>query len=109
MYHFDPSFDRGQPDIFPAHPLGLSPDGRWIMEIKDLPILSIPKQVDVTPERIQIDGWMFPMCHLTKSFLEWLRLSFLRWIEEDKSIRNREWVDGIVQAFQDALGGNSKF
>lgn len=105
MYHFDPSFNRGQPDIFAARPLGLNPDGQWIMEAKDLPIFSIPKQVDVTPERIRIDGWVFPLCHLTKSFLEWLRLSFLRWIEEDKSIQNREWVDGIVQAFQDSLSG----
>lgn len=48
---------------------------------------------------------MFPMYYLPMSFLEWLRLSFVRWIEKDKCIQNREWVDCIVQAFQDSLVG----
>ena len=71
----------------------------------DLPRLPIPKHVVVTKDFIEFDGWVFPLSYVTKSLLVWLQQSFLRWVKEDDSKENKEWVDGLVEAFQDALSG----
>jgi hypothetical protein len=34
-----------------------------------------------------------------------MQASFLRWVKEDDSARNREWIGGISEAFQHALAG----
>ncbi len=60
----------------------------------------------VTKDFIEFDGWVFPLSYVTKSLLVWLQRSFLRWIKEDDSKENKEWVDGLVEAFQDALAGD---
>jgi hypothetical protein len=48
---------------------------------------------------------MIPLSYVTKSLLVWLQQSFLRWVKEDDSEKNKEWINGIVEAFQDALAG----
>ncbi len=63
------------------------------------------RRVRVTSEFIEIDGWMFPLSFVTKSLLIWLQASFLRWVDEDESLRNRQWIEGIAEAFQDGLAG----
>jgi hypothetical protein len=78
----------------------------WIVSAEDLPRLSIPKHAVVTKDFIEFDGWVFPLSYVTKSLLVWLQRSFLRWIKEDDSKENKEWVDGLVEAFQDALAGD---
>ena len=35
----------------------------------------------------------------------WMQASFIRWVKEDDSARNRQWVEGIAEAFQDAAAG----
>lgn len=47
-----------------------------------------------------------PLSYVSKSLLVWMQESFLRWIKEDDSEKNREWVEGIAQAFQDGLAGD---
>jgi hypothetical protein len=103
---FEPPFDRHKTDITTAAPFGRSPVGQWIVSAGDLPELPIPKQVEVTREFIDIDGWVFPLSYVSKSLLVWLQASFLRWVKEDESERNREWIEGIAEAFQHALAGN---
>jgi len=102
---YEPPFDRYKPDIKTAAPFGRSPDGHWIVSAEDLPELPIPKQVEVTKEFIDIDGWVFPLSYVSKSLLVWLQASAIRWAKEDGSERNREWIEGIAEAFQHALAG----
>lgn len=102
---FQPPFDRRKPDITTAAPFGRSPDGQWIVSAEDLPELLIPKHVQVTQEFIDIDGWVFPLSYVSKSLLVWLQASAIRWAKEDESERNREWIEGIAEAFQSALAG----
>lgn len=100
-----PDYGRNAP--LQTTPFGMSPDGHWIVSAVDLPILPIPKQVTVTSEQIEIDGWVFPLSYVSKSLLVWLQESFLRWIEEDSSEKNKEWINGIIEAFQDVLAGEA--
>jgi hypothetical protein len=102
---YEPPFDRNKPDITTAPPFGRGPDGHWIVSADDLPELPIPKHVEVTKDFIGIDGWVFPLAYVSKSLLVWLQTSFLRWAGEDGSVRNREWIEGIAEAFQHALAG----
>lgn len=97
--------DRRKPDITTAAPFGRSPDGQWIVSAEDLPILPIPRHAVVTKDFIEFDGWVFPLSYVTKGLLVWLQASFLRWVKEDESDRNRDWIDGIVDTFQEALAG----
>lgn len=103
--NFEAPFDRSKPDLTSAAPYGMSPDGQWIVCAEDLPELPIPKHAVVTKDFLEIDGWVFPLAYVSKSLLVWLQASFLRWVKEDESARNREWIEGIVEAFQDALAG----
>jgi hypothetical protein len=59
----------------------------------------------VTKDFIEFDGWVFPLSYVSKSLLVWMRATFLRWMKEDESERNREWIEGIVEAFQESLAG----
>jgi methionine salvage enolase-phosphatase E1 len=59
----------------------------------------------VTKDFIDIDGWVFPLSYVSKSLLVWLQASFIRWTQEDESERNREWIEGIAEAFQEGLAG----
>ncbi len=102
---YEPPFNRYKPDITTAAPFGRSPDGQWIVSAEDLPILPIPKHAVVTKDFIEFDGWVFPLSHVSKSLLVWLQSSFLRWVKEDESARNREWIEGIAEAFQEGLAG----
>lgn len=102
---YDPPFDRRKLDITTAQPFGRRPDGRWIVSAEDLPKLPIPRHVEVTKDFIDIDGWVFPLSYVSKSLLVWLQASFVRWVDEDKSQRNREWIEGIAEAFQNGLSG----
>jgi hypothetical protein len=103
--NLQPPFDRSGFDRETAAPFGHSPDGQWIVSAEDLPILPIPKHAVVTKDFIEIDGWVFPLAYVTKSLLVWLQASFLRWSKEDDSTKNQQWVEGIVEAFQNALAG----
>jgi hypothetical protein len=103
--NFQPPFDRGKYDITTAAPFGYSPDGHWIVSADDLPTLPIPMHVVVTKDTIEFDGWVFPLSYVSKSLLMWMQQSFLRWIKEDDSDQNKQWVEGIVEAFQDGLTG----
>jgi hypothetical protein len=102
---FEPPFDRREFNRQTSPPFGRSPDGYWIVSAEELPELPIPKHVDMTKEFIEFDGWVFPLTHITKSLLIWMQASFLRWVKEDESARNRHWVDGIAEAFQDGIAG----
>lgn len=106
MNYDEPPFGRVNPDIKTAAPFGMSPDGHWITSAEELPELPIPKHAVVTNDFIEFDGWVFPLSYVSKSLLVWLQASFLRWVKEDDSARNREWVEGIAEAFQIALAGN---
>ncbi len=103
--NLQPPFDRRDFDRHTAPPCGRSPDGQWIFSAEDLPILPIPKQAVVTKDFIESDGWVFPLSHVTKSLLIWLQASFIRWAKEDESERNREWIEGLVNAFEDGVAG----
>ena len=105
MNPFDPTSGREKHDPRTAAPFGMNPDGHWIVSAEDLPELPIPKHVAVTKDFIEIDGWVFPLSYVSKSLLVWLQASFLRWVKEDGSEKNKEWINGIVEAFQDGLAG----
>jgi len=45
----------------------------------------VMKQVVVTKDFIEFDGWVFPLSYVSKSLLIWLQASFLRWAKEDDS------------------------
>ena len=102
---FEPPFDRSEFDRQTSPPCGRRPDGQWIVSAEDLPILPIPKQAVVTKDFIEFDGWVFPLSYVTKSLLVWLQQTFIRWSNEDDSEKNKEWINGLVEAFQDALAG----
>jgi hypothetical protein len=102
---FEPPFDRSNFDRQTAPPCGRKPDGQWIFSVEDLPILPIPKQAVVTRDFIEFDGWVFPLAYVTKSLLVWLQATFIRWSKEDDSEKNKEWVNGLVKAFEDGVAG----
>ncbi len=103
--NFQPPFDRREFDRLSAAPFGRSPAGHWIVSAADLPELPIPKHAVVTKDFIELDGWVFPLPYVTKSLLVWLQASFIRWAEENESVQNRQWIEGIFEAFQEALAG----
>ena len=103
--NFEPPFDRREFDRQTAPPFGRSPDGQWIVSVEDLPILPIPKHAVVTKDFIEFDGWVFPLSYVTKSLLVWLQQTFIRWTKEDDSEKNKEWINGLVEAFQDGVAG----
>lgn len=105
MKNFDFSSGRGKNVPWKAAPFGMNPEGHWIVSAGDLPVLPIPKRVSVTRDQIEIDGWVFPLSYVSESLLVWLQASFLRWVKEDDSEKNQEWINGIVEAFQDGLAG----
>ena len=105
MKNNDPAYNRQKRDPSTAAPFGSSPDGHLVVSAGDLPMLPIPKRVVVTRDQIDIDGWVFPLSCVSKSLLEWLQQSFLRWYKEDGSEQNREWINGIAEAFQNGLAG----
>jgi len=35
----------------------------------------------------------------------WLQATFIRWLNEDDSEKNKEWINGLVETFQQALAG----
>jgi hypothetical protein len=100
-----PTFDRYQPFLIEGDPVGRRPDGQWIFSVEELPLLPIPQHAVVAHQFIEFDGWVFPLAYTSKSLLIWLINSFLRWQKEDDSFRNREWVQGIKEAFEDACAG----
>ena len=51
------------------------------------------------------DGWVFPLSYVSKSLLVWLQATFSRGGKEDESKRNKEWIQGIADAFENALAG----
>jgi len=102
---YEPPFDRRKSDITTTSPFGRSPDGHWIVSAGDLPELPIPKHAVVTKDFIEFDGWVFPLSYVSKSLLVWLQATFLQWMKEDESVRNREWIEGIVEAFEHAVAG----
>jgi len=105
MPYYEPPFNRVKRDAATAAPFGKSPDGHWIVSAEELPTLSIPKRVVVTRDSIEFDGWVFPLAYVSMSLLVWMQESFLRWVKEDDSDENREWVDGIAEAFQYGIAG----
>jgi hypothetical protein len=106
MVIFDPSFQPAAGDGGDPVPLGIDPAGAWIVTAEDLPALPIPRRVlVVTRQFIEIDCWVFPLCPVRRSLLVWLHQSFLRWIEQDGSARNKRWVEGIVDVVEKGLNG----
>lgn len=106
MNRSDPPPNRVKLDLKDTELLGRRPNGDWIIFAEELPVLPIPKQVEVTKDFIEFDGWMFPLPFVSRPLLVWMQASFLRWVKEDDSARNREWVEGIAEAFQDGIAGN---
>ncbi len=102
---FEPPFDRRDFDPQTASPCGRSPDGQWIFSAEDLPFLPIPKRAVVTRDFIEFDGWVFPLAYVTRSLLVWLQQTFIRWSKEDDSEKNKEWINGLVKAFEDGVAG----
>jgi len=102
---YDSPTEPWEPDPKESAAYGLSPAGEWVVNAEDLPLLSVPRHVEVRREAIMIDGWVFPMAHVTKGFLIWLQACFFRWLEEDGRTENRRWVEGIAEAFEAGLGG----
>lgn len=101
----DPPFDKRYTESKTAAPFGRSPDGHWMVFTEGLPKLPIPRHVAVSHEFIFIDGWVFPLSYVSKSFLVWFQASFLRWMKEDGTKKNKEWIAGIVGTFEDGLAG----
>ena len=105
MKNFEPPFTRLKTDLRTAAPFGSSPDGYWIVSVEELPTLPIPQRVVVTREHIDIDGWIFPLSYISKSWLLWFQRTVHRWYGMDASNPNKLWLFGMVEAFQDSLRG----
>ena len=105
MKFYDQPHNRTKRDPTTDPPFGSSPDGHLIVSVEELPTLPIPQRVVVTRDAIEFDGWVFPLSYVSKSLLVWMQQSFLRWIKEDDSDQNKQWVEGIAEAFQDGLTG----
>ena len=106
MYHFEDSFNRLKRDPRTAEPCGVSPDGHWVVSAEELPTLPIPQRVVVTRDQIDIDGWVFPSSYISKNWLVWFQQTALRWVKTDDRPQTREWINGIMEAFQDGITGN---
>jgi hypothetical protein len=102
---FEPPYERREFDRNTAPPRGRRPDGQWIVSVEDLPVLPIPKHAVVTKDFIEFDGWVFPLPCVTRSLLVWLQQTFIRWSKEDDSEENKEWINGLVKAFEARLAG----
>lgn len=103
MKNFEQPFNRLKTDLRTAAPFGSSPDGHWIVSAEELPTLPMPQCVVVTRDHIDIDGWVFPLSYITKSWLVWFQHTIHRWHGLDASKSNKQWLFGMVEAFQDSL------
>jgi hypothetical protein len=49
---------------------------------------------------------VFPTADARGLTLVWLQQTSIRWSKEDDNEKNREWIYGLVETFQDSLAGN---
>ncbi|MCX6878654.1 MAG: hypothetical protein NTW21_33305 [Verrucomicrobia bacterium] len=105
MKNHDSPFNRVKRDPATAAPFGWSPDRHLIVSAKELPTLPITQRVMVTRDQIDIVDWVYPLSYISKSWLVWFQQTALRWVKTDNSPQPREWINGIVDAFQAGLAG----
>ena len=105
MNYNDVPYESRKRDPRTAPPFGSSPDGHLIVSAEELPTLPIPQRVVVTREQIDIDGWVFPLSYISKSWLVWFQQTALRWVKTDDSPQTRDWINGIMEALQDGVAG----
>lgn len=106
MSEQDPPFSRMQVHTGQIVPLGWNPAGGRIVSLKDLPELPIPQRVVITRMAMEIDGWVFPFSNVSKGILKWLQVTFVRWAKIDASVENKQWIEAILEAYEDGLTGN---
>jgi len=106
MNYNDFPFDRFKQNPRMVPPFGTSPYGHLIVSAEELPTLPIPKRVVVTRDQIDIDGWAFPYSSISKTWLMWFNQTARRWVKTDDSPQTRDWINGILDAYQEAVAGN---
>ena len=84
-------------------PFCLSPDGKQVNNIEELPKLSLPKTVIIRGAFMLVDGWHFRIWPITTPCLEWLVRQACRWCEEDPSPENRAQINGVVEALETVI------
>lgn len=102
----DLNTNRMTTDDWSDVPIGLRPDGSLILSLSDLPRLPMPSRVVVGRAFLEIDGWMIAYADIKKGTLHWFRDQFMAWRAADPGEVNRVWLNGIVDAFHDALLGS---
>ena len=83
--------------------IGFRPDGTPVSDFSELPENPEPTLVIIAPTHIEINGWHFPHCLITRGFLKWLQKTVTSWVKADQTAATRQWAEGLISAYQDSL------
>jgi len=101
-------FDSPDLEADVSLPLGISPDGRQINSVEELPNLPLPKKVIVGGDAMWVDGWVFRVYPMGKKTLAWLAHQAGCWVEEDPSPENKAQVSGVIEALETMIANQPK-
>ena len=75
---------------------GISPDGRPLNSVEELPDLPLPKKVVVTEGFLCVDGWILRVWPIGRATLKWVSRQAGRWCQNDQSPENQAQVMGVI-------------
>jgi len=81
-------------------PFGISPDGRPLNSVEELPDLPLPKKVVVTEDFLCVDGWILRVWPIGRATLKWVSRQAGRWCQNDQSPENKAQVTGMIEALE---------
>lgn len=89
-------------------PLGISPEGKPINSVEDLPDLPLPKKVSVGGDAMWVDGWIFRVYPMGRKTMDWLARQADRWVKEDPSPENKAQINGVIDALETMIANPPK-
>ena len=81
-------------------PFGISPNGRPLNSVEELPDLPLPKKVVVTEDFLCVDGWILRVWPIGRATLKWVSRQAGRWCQNDQSPENKAQVTGMIEALE---------
>jgi hypothetical protein len=83
----------------------MDPEGRPVFEVDQLPEMPVLELVVIGAGHIEVNGWVFPYSQMNKGFLQWLQRTLVGWAKSSPDPSHKQWIEGMVETFQDRLAG----
>jgi len=98
-----PSKFSPNPSFGAELPIAISPSGRRINSVEELPELPLPKKVIVDGDALRVDEWIFRLWPIGRRTLGWLGQQAGRWCHDDPSPENKAQVTGVIDAIESII------